>query len=340
MEDKKINYILIYPESHNHLGLFNDLIGVPNVELIVTRSKRVKNVFLNLVKKLHTSGTINRYVRLPLKRLWYNPINFNLDEKKEYCVIIVDAALKAFSVKELNRVFSMQNVRGVLTLINSMDAGSVGISEIRSKIFQVKWDDVYSFDPVDVKKYGMKYLGCCYYSVRNPEKIETSYEKDSSVKKSDVYFIGGLKGGREALILNTFKKMYSENLALDFRLMISGFQRFKDRELEEKIIYYSGGWMPYEKTLASVLKTNVILEILQENQAGPSLRYYEAVCYNKKLLTNNPNIVNFPYYNEKYMKIFHTADDIDIAWIKKEEPVEYFYKGDFSPLNMLDVVLH
>lgn len=111
------------------------------------------------------------------------------------------------------------------------------------------------------------------------------------------------------------------------------------KQHNDVIRYYSGGWIPYEKVLADVLNSDVILEVVQEGQRGPSLRYYEAVCYNKRLLTNNPDIKSFPYYDSRYMKIFKDADDIDLNWIKKKQKIDYRYRGDFSPLNMLDVVM-
>ena len=105
----------------------------------------------------------------------------------------------------------------------------------------------------------------------------------------------------------------------------------------DKIHYYIG-WKSYEEVLGGVLRSKVILEILQEGQSGPSLRYYEAVCYNKKLLSNNPNIVHFPYYDSRYMRYFSSPEDIDIAWITEDCDVDYHYKGDFSPVNMLDLI--
>ena len=73
------------------------------------------------------------------------------------------------------------------------------------------------------------------------------------------------------------------------------------------------------------------LEILQEGQNQQSARYFEAVVYNKKLLTTNDRISALPFYNPDYMKVFHTSSDVDIDWLKARDMVDYGYKGEFSP---------
>lgn len=102
----------------------------------------------------------------------------------------------------------------------------------------------------------------------------------------------------------------------------------------EGLSIFMGGWKPYEEVIQSVVNTNCILEVMQDNQEGATLRYLEAVVYNKKLLTNNKSITTFPFYNPQYMKIFETVDDIDINWIKNQDVVDYGYKDEFSPKRL------
>lgn len=87
-----------------------------------------------------------------------------------------------------------------------------------------------------------------------------------------------------------------------------------------------------------MLSCNCILEVLQQDQAGSSLRYFEAVCYNKKLLTTNKDIVNYPFYDSRYMKVFTDLSDIDMQWVKKTENINYGYIDEFSPQHLLEEV--
>ena len=69
-----------------------------------------------------------------------------------------------------------------------------------------------------------------------------------------------------------------------------------------------------------------------------SLRYFEAIVYNKKLLTNNPEVVELPYYDERYMRVFESIEDIDVDWVKAIEKIDYKYKGEFSPLGIIEYI--
>ncbi len=81
-----------------------------------------------------------------------------------------------------------------------------------------------------------------------------------------------------------------------------------------------------------------MLEILPDNQKEKTGRYLEAILYNKKLLTNNKYLNMLPYFKERYMKYFENIEDIDIEWIKKVEDIDYGYKGEFSPNNILKLI--
>jgi hypothetical protein len=85
-------------------------------------------------------------------------------------------------------------------------------------------------------------------------------------------------------------------------------------------------------------ETNCIVEILQENQKTQSIRYFEAIFFNKKLLTNNPRITELPYYDERFMKFFSSADGIDFEWVRKKEAVDYGYRGEFSPVHFVEQI--
>ena len=333
-----MKYIIVYPESHKHLGIFADLNDNPEVRSYVAEQRIPRNKFGKLVKKIHTSGMIAQYVNLPLKRLWYKKLKFDIQRNEEYCVIIVDAALKAFKIAELNKLFAKKNIRGVLCLINSINAHSTSMYEIKSIIPKVHWADIYSFDPQDRAKYGFKNIEGAYYSQKEAEHIKALYPEQFKTPM-DVYFTGGLKGNREKLVVDTFEYLKERGVKADFNILVAGNERLKNHKFADAIRYYSGKWIAYEEVLAGVLNSKVIVEILQDGQCGPSLRYYEAVCYNKKLLTTNEYVKELPFYNPQYMKVFHSPEEIDVEWIKDNEKIDYCYNGEFSPVGLLDIVI-
>ena len=90
-----------------------------------------------------------------------------------------------------------------------------------------------------------------------------------------------------------------------------------------------------EKTLNS----NCILELMNDNQAGNTLRFKEAVCYNKKLLTNNRAAFDSPYYDERYIRVFDDVSEIDPEWIAQKCAVDYCYGGEYSPQRLLEMII-
>ena len=92
--------------------------------------------------------------------------------------------------------------------------------------------------------------------------------------------------------------------------------------------------MSYDDMLKKTLKANVILDIVK-GTAPITLRTYEAVVYNKKLLTNNPNILEFKYFDNDNIRYFEKTENIDYTWIKDLRRPNYKYRGEFSPVNIL-----
>lgn len=309
-----------------HMGLFDDLKNEENAVLFVAKEKRPKGL-MKTVKRIHKSKRVNKILNLPFKDIWMeNPfviINTTQIEK----VIVIDGSMNWLNMKQLLKYRKhLSHIDFDLYLINSINAESLIIQNIKKYIFSFPWSHVYSFDPVESEQYGFEYKGFCYYSKKQ-------IEENLSIQQ-DVFFVGGLKGEREQFVYDTYKYMIENGVSCKYIVHNTRFTR--GTEKVEGIEYLSNGWLPYERILQEVRQSKCIVEIMQKNQNGPSLRYFEAVCYNKKLLTTNQNIVMFPYYNSEYMHIISDVDDIDINWLKQDIPVEYNYQGDFSPSKLIE----
>lgn len=328
----KKHFIFVTSQSHADLGLFEDLRTVSDVDMVILKQKAVNSV-LSKVKRIHTSWSINKHLPLPFRKKWYEPLNIRLKRGFENVIIIVDIALKGIDVGYLNSLFSRDDVKGVLVMINSYDAASVGMLEIKKDLSAVKWDRIMTFDPVDARKHGWEYMGGCYYSLHNKDDIIRQYGEPV---KCSAYFTGGIKGDREDLTMSVFEKLYKNGVDTRFNLMVSGTRRLEKKRYDDVINYFSGGWIPYDKVLNDVFGADVIIEILQKGQHGPSLRYYEAVCYNKKLITNNPLAVKLPFYDPAFIRIIRSADDIDTDWVKSEDKADFHYDGSFSPVRLIE----
>ena len=63
--------------------------------------------------------------------------------------------------------------------------------------------------------------------------------------------------------------------------------------------------------------TDCIVEVVKEGQTGVSLRTCEAIAFNKKLLTNNVQIKEMPFYDSRFISVFTDSDEIDTEFVNR-----------------------
>lgn len=317
---KKRKILFICSQADKHLGLFDDLENDSRVILCYYGKRYISNPFLRLIRRIHLSTKINKIVNFPYKHIWTTlPVGFS----EFYSILANDGVLK--DLEAYLEKCRKKKIPTNLFLADAMDAQSIVMQNARPIILKRNFTHIYTFEFADSIKYGFEYMGFGgYYSKKNLEpNLNNNY---------DLFFSGGIKGGREIAIQKLYTYLSKSNC--NFLFDING-EPFIDGEH----IQYHRFWIPYKTVLDYVGKSNCILEIVQQGQTGPTLRYFEAVCYNKKLLTNNPQIVDFPFYNPKWMKIYEKPEDIDIDWIKEEENIDFGYNGEFSPTHMVDYLI-
>lgn len=192
----------------------------------------------------------------------------------------------------------------------------------RNKVF----DLVYTVDEADSVKESM---------ILWP----TLYSADSSFGKyainQDVYFCGVSKG-RSIVLIDCLKesRQHNVNVSMDIICYDDANEYLEYKDLIK--IRTPEQYLNYRDVLNNELTAKCILEVVQNGQVALTLRPYEAVVYNKKLLTNNKSILEFKYYNPRFMRVFNSVDDIDWAWVTNSEEIDYNYQGDFSPELLLD----
>lgn len=304
-----------------HLGLFKDLEKRNNVIVYYSCFLKIPNCF-KLIRKIHLSYKINRIIRIPYKYVWYD-YGKNLNSEDVKIIVVTNGAVDKINYHWIKSL-KQKGIKVFLYLLDAMDGDSEVLKYCRPFILSNIWDDIYTFEPADQLKYGFKYLGFCYYS-------KQSFAIDRFDKAYDLFFAGGTKGGRSNIIHSIYQYLCGKNIICKFIVTLKKGEVGTDAGIE-----YIREWIPYSKVVIEEMKSRCVLEIVQKNQTGPTLRYFEAVCYNKKLITTNPHIVDFPYYNSNWMKIIQNAEDIDVKWLTNDDLVDYQYKDDFSPNNFVD----
>ena len=204
----------------------------------------------------------------------------------------------------------------VLILVNTMmRRGNV----IKRRLKYFKY--VFSFDQKDCETYGFIYHSTNYSMVPLDAREST---------ETDAFFVGVSKGRAESLG-TIYTRIKDAGGTPEF--FISGM---KNNEIRVEGIHYNQ-WLDYGQVLDHIRKTNCLIEVMDGDQNGVTLRTMEAVCYNKRLLTNNRSVMQSPFYESGFIKVFDSIDSIDISFVCDRSPVDYHYQGEFSPVHLIEL---
>lgn len=146
---------------------------------------------------------------------------------------------------------------------------------------------IFSFDKSDCLKYKF------YYN----NNLVPRFDEHNFNKKIqyDCFFIGRDKGRLQNLIsigryLKSINKIMKLIVVKDknetYECCVGGNIDLLKRNL------------PYETIIEYIMQSKCIIDIVQEGQSGLTFRPYEALFYNKKLITNNEAIKDTDLYDE------------------------------------------
>lgn len=215
------------------------------------------------------------------------------------------------------------NCRPVFYLVDSIERtafmNDCGVPEVLN--FLRLFDAAFTYDRADAQAYGdvVRFIEIPLWQSDAPAPETPS---------SELYFCGHDKN-RRGLLLAIHDRLTAAGLRCRYRVVTAV------KENQQKLGVTYSEWTPYDVCVSELREANCVLEILAAHNNESTLRYREAVLYNRKFLTNNPEIVRMPYYDPRWMRTFQSAEDIDLDWLRAVEPVDYGYRGEFSAQHFL-----
>lgn len=295
-----------------------DAENLDDVDVISTPLQQYPLVIRRLFA-LHTSKRVNEIIKLPLQNLWF-PLFFKKKKvSKPYCFVIArqDIPMKYFAY--LKRLYPQSKFvkihRDLLKVAHSNPEYS---EENMNRVFDLR----YTFDEGEAKRYGLVHF----------DEIESRVDVPVSEEYpiSDVFFAGRAKD-RLKKILTAYRIFTNAGLHCDFYIT--------DVPEEERIelpgITYADSFMPYDEMLFRTVNTQCLLDINQTGAVGYTSRILEAIIYNKRIIMDNPYILHSKYYNTNYIQFVANMDQIDPEFVKRTDPVNFAYEGDFSPVRLI-----
>ncbi|MCF8009661.1 MAG: hypothetical protein K9K32_07820 [Halanaerobiales bacterium] len=195
------------------------------------------------------------------------------------------------------------NIRIILILTGTINLSSNYFQKIGLKLSDVLdlFDSVYTFDVEDSKKYNIGYLPLMY-AVKTNENINEKY---------DLCYVGNAKG-RLDYIHRIYEKAVEHGLKCKF--FINGVKR---SEMKFKGITYNKR-ISYGKSIKISKESKCILELIQDGQSSSTIRMCEAIVFNKKIITNNSNIINEYYYDDNYIFIVDNISNEFVRFVKRD----------------------
>lgn len=320
-----MKFLVIDDEHELYRVMMNDLFNQDKYD--VSEIKRVRmSGFVKRLHDIHYSGRVNKFFEMPFKSVWnhwYELDKYPFDEDEEYVVLFMNGSLRNFynsaylkSIKKRHK-----NVKLCLLIFDK----SIYYGARRAIKMRDCFDYVFSFDDEDCEKFGFEKFYSCF---SKPDIMEMD-----EGKRGDAFFIGDA-GGRLEILQSVFSYLALNGVNSNF--YITGVKEEEKKDIA--CVRYNEFMSIYDEMEYSY-NSNCLVEILREGQSGISLRVCEAIAFNKKLITNNGRLRELPFYDERYMRIFSKADDIDIDFVRDRIDVRYEHNDYFSPVRILDRIV-
>ncbi|WP_027128197.1 hypothetical protein [Fusobacterium perfoetens] len=172
------------------------------------------------------------------------------------------------------------------------------------------FDYIFSYDRIEAKKNNFIFrptffINECLNNLPKEKEYSLCYVGALRDKKRYEY-IKNLKNYLERNNLKFFLKLYVDK----------NTEKYLPKNYDKNLIINKR--ISYLENIDILKKSKVVLDMKYQNQNGLTLRVYEVLATNTKIITDNEDIKNYDFYNKNNIKIIKNIDDIENI------PVEFF----------------
>ena len=155
---------------------------------------------------------------------------------------------------------------------------------------------ITTYDKADSQRYNI--------SFRSGHEYFSCFIGKKKAKKYDVFFAGADKG-RGELLLEIKKRL--EELGLKTKFIITSDGLFARKKM------YHSTRISYKKIIDYNSKSRAILNVVLPGQHGATMRDFESIFNEIKLITTNQNIKEFDFYKEQNVFIWGESNISDLS---------------------------
>lgn len=280
---------------------------------------------MQTIFRIHYSHKINNYINLPFKSLWFGFLNRKFNNEREIVYVFMSSW---YYPKFFNYILKKRpNSKLAFYFGDTIVSKKRVIKNLDLDFLKLKMNFVGSYNPQDVKDYNLKELQMCYSKYPN-------YKTLPNKESFDIIFIGAARK-RMDLILNVYNQVKLSNLSYYFYVVSD---RDIHMNISDKNFNITRKLLDYKEYLSLTVNAMAIVEITDSETKGGTLRFWDAIMYNKKLISNNKNIKDSVFFHPDH--IIYTEDFKDINFKKffSDINVDYKYNNENSPIKFLEKI--
>lgn len=187
------------------------------------------------------------------------------------------------------------------------------------------FDEIFSFDKNDIIQYG-------FQPTHNYNYLDKNKIQAKTIKQEIIYI---------ASIDERLQKMYEiANYLIaqkiKFRFIIVGKKAWKyqlkkiffsfvkpNHLFTNPQIYFTRKRIEQQQMLDWYQESNILLDLVRKNQTGLSFRIFEAMAFDKKIISSNESLKDYDFYNENNYYIFEN----------NFEGIKYFVSKSYQKMS-------
>lgn len=242
-------------------------------------------------KKTLFDKCANIFSRVILKDKTYFEKKAKLSERKKYIKTANQIATKAqnkfdYALFFRADLFPKEVIEKIAALSDKMITYQYDGMEICQNLFNFEqaFDRIFVFDKFDLIKYKHKNflpLTNCWFADKNSEQI------------TQRFFYVGVGTAERRRKIDNFKNYLGKNSGLKVILTVPDFM--EEEKNDDVILSHVG--LSYKDNMSFVKSSEVLLDFKLPYHDGLSFRFFEAMNYEKKLITNNYSVQNYDFYH-------------------------------------------
>jgi len=316
----------------------NQVLGEPFVEQFIKNGYDLEILFKDKLYYNQFSiwqKMMNIFHRNVLKNNSYpitaNRVNFEKHSERslkqlknnhfDYCVVIRGDLIPEFVLKKARKISDKM-----------VDFQLDGIS-VSKKILSYRnyFDEIFVFDKNDIKDnpdYHLKFITNCFFG-----KDSTDY-----MAEYDFFYIGQYLADRHQKITNLLTYLDENTIKTNPLIYLNTDKSYINTDSRIKNLIDATS---YQENLDMVKKSSILIDLKRDEHSGLSLRFFEALKYRKKMITNNPTVKEYDFYHPDniFVTDFNNFDSLPDFLTKPYKPIDQEITDQYEFKNWIKKLL-